>query len=292
MKKLKDTTDINDNTDDNTGISAAERNNDADTAQDGTVDEKTRKKAKGYMLAMNIAALAVFIGVCAFITVKSIPYIKEFTESPQILSDYIKDNLFVGILVFLGIQILQIVVAVIPGEFVEIAAGAAFGWFFGFLLSMIGVAIATAIIFFVTRVIGKPLVYAALGEDKMKKLDRFGKSKRRDTVIFLLYLIPGIPKDLLTYAAPFFGIGLGRFLAITLIARIPSVISSTIAASYAMSGNFVMAAVIFLICGALAVIGYILSEKIMNKLADKDDKGGATDKDGESTGGESTGGKE
>jgi len=221
---------------------------------------------KRVMLLINIAALAVFVAVCIFLTVSLMPYIKEYSSDPTLLSEYIKDNLLTGVLIFLGIQILQIVVAVIPGEFVEIAAGAAFGAFFGFVLSMIGVAIATALIFAVTRRLGKPLVYAAFGEDKMKRFEVYGQHKRRDAVIFWLFFIPGIPKDILTYAAPFFGISLKRFLVITLIARIPSVISSTIAASYAMQGDYLISVLIFAVCGIIAAVGYFLSERIMKKL--------------------------
>ncbi len=231
--------------------------------------EKTKLKTKRAMFAMNIGALLLFLGVCVFIAIKLMPLISSYSENPSLFTDYIKDNLFSGIFIFLGIQILQIVVAVIPGEFVEIAAGAVFGAVFGFLLSLLGVAVATAAIFFVTRKLGKPIVYAAFGEEKMKRFEKYGEHKRRDSIIFWLFFIPGIPKDILTYAAPFFGISLSRFLVITLIARIPSVLSSTIAASYAMQGNILAAAVIFAICGIVAVVGYFLSERIMKHLERK-----------------------
>ncbi|MBE6551107.1 MAG: TVP38/TMEM64 family protein [Ruminococcaceae bacterium] len=231
--------------------------------------EKTNKKAKRVMLIMNIAALVLFLAVCVFIAVKLMPLISIYSEEPSLFTDYISENLFAGIFIFLGIQILQIVVAVIPGEFVEIAAGVVFGAFFGFLLSMLGVALATSVIFFVTRKLGRPLVYAALGEEKMKRFEKYGEHKRRDSIIFWLFFIPGIPKDILTYAAPFFGISLPRFLIITLTARIPSVLSSTIAASYAMDGNILAAVLIFAVCGIIAAAGYFLSEKIMNRLERK-----------------------
>ncbi|MEA4833375.1 hypothetical protein SDC9_123600 [bioreactor metagenome] len=229
---------------------------------------KTLNVPRKTALIINIAALILFIGICVAVCICIYPYLKTYSENPELVAEYIRQNSFKGVLVLLGMQILQVVVAIIPGEILEIAAGVAFGPIFGLILAEIGVAAGSTIIFLLFKKLGKPLVYSMLGEEKLSKLEKFGGDiKRREKILFWLFFIPGLPKDLLTYVAPFTGFSLTRFLAITLIARIPSILTSTVAGDAVLSGNYATAAIIFAICGATAVIGWLLKEFIMKKLS-------------------------
>lgn len=147
--------------------------------------------------------------------------------SQEGLRDYIQSFGAASWLVFLGLQFLQVFIALIPGELLESVAGFAFGPWVGTALCYMGVAAASAIVFALTRRFGVKLVEVFISREKINQLRFLNTAKKRNILIFLIFFIPGTPKDLLTYFAGLTDIKLGTFLAISLIARIPSVLSST-----------------------------------------------------------------
>lgn len=148
-----------------------------------------------------------------------------------------------GQLVFVLLTVIQVVLAVIPGEPFEFAAGYAFGWLEGTLLCLIGVVIGSAVIFALVRRFGKPFVNLFFPDKDLDDL-RFLKNENRVNIItFFLMFLPGTPKDLLSYAAGLTRMKLGTWLLIVSVARIPSVVTSTISGD-ALNGNRVVLTVI------------------------------------------------
>ena len=225
----------------------------------GMTDENKRK-------IYNIISIIVFMSVFAFACLVVGPKLLESLNEPDKFRDFIKDNLILGILAFLLIQIFQVFFALIPGEPVEIFAGYAFGAIPGLILCTVGVLIATVAIFALTRRFGKKFTYILVAEDKLNSLKFMQNEERVEILFFLLYFIPGTPKDLITYFAGLTKVGFKRFLVISSVARIPSVITSTIAGNSIQSENYLLTAVIF---GATAIISlggiityhYILKKK-------------------------------
>lgn len=226
------------------------------------IDEKEIKKHK---LLINIIGIILFIGICALLLILIAPNFKDYIEDPIKFKEYISDNGFIGIIIFLFVQILQIVVSIIPGEMIEIAAGITFGWFLGLILCLIGVALATSLIFVVCKKLGKPYIDKLVGNGKLKLFDKLNSSTKRDTIIFIIFLIPGIPKDLLVYAAAFFDIKLSKFLLLSIPARIPSIITSTIAGQYILEGNYKPVIIIFAVMIVITILGYLLYMFVYNR---------------------------
>ena len=165
------------------------------------LEEKTlkenEKRAKIKNVIVNSIGVIIFFIICAIITVSVWPKISEFIKNPQkirYLAASRGDSEAVAI--FLLLQIFQVVVAIIPGEALEIGAGAAFGWLGGFILAEIGVALGTALIFAVSRIFGKRFTEALTDGKKIKRFEKLNESKKRDGIIFLVFLIPGLPKDM------------------------------------------------------------------------------------------------
>ena len=224
---------------------------------------KKDKNKSDLSLRLNILGILVFLIFCVIAIWLVWPYIQRIIDNPDSFSDFIGDNLFYSVFIYLALQITQVIVAILPGEFLEIVAGVTFGWLGGLLLSLLGVAIGSASIFYIFRKLGKPLILRFLKEEKIQKFQKFNNHPRLDTVLFLIFFIPGLPKDLMTYAAAFFDITISRFLIITLIARIPSIVTSTIAGQNLIAGNFITTIVIFAATGVVAIAGFIFSEKIL-----------------------------
>lgn len=174
-----------------------------------------------------------------------------------------------SVLVAFGIQVLQIVVSPIPGEVVEIGMGLCFGWFWGAVICLVGGALAAAIIMAFVKKWGIRVVELFISTDKINELKFINNEKKLDRAVFILYLLPGTPKDPLIF---FFGltkISIKDFVIIQTIARIPSIVTSTIGGQFLVEKNFLGAALMFIITGAISLICIILYSKILEFLGNK-----------------------
>lgn len=178
---------------------------------------------------------------------------------------YIRSFGALGWVVLLGLQILQVFIALIPGEVVESAAGYAFGPFAGTVICYGGIIIASLFIFWLTRRYGVRLVEVFVSREKISELRFLNTAKKRNILLFFLYFIPGTPKDLLTYFAGLTDIRFGDFLTISLIARIPSVITSTIGGNMLGNENYRGAVLLYGITGLVSIAGMLIYNAIAKR---------------------------
>ena len=193
------------------------------------------------------------------------PLVRQFRESPETFRDYVSAHGFAGKLLMIGIVMLQVVVALIPGEPFELGAGFVFGWLEGAILCLIGTAAASALIYVAVRKWGMKLVELFFPREKIDHFLSLLSRKKKEILLFLLFLIPGTPKDLLVYLAGLTDIPLLRFLWITSLARIPSVVSSTITGSLVEQKNTKAAVITYgitLLITLLCVLWYRRTSKL------------------------------
>lgn len=184
----------------------------------------------------------------------------------------VESNPVSGRLLYVGIQILQVFVAFIPGEVVEIAGGLAFGAIEGMLLSLLGVAIGSSIIFMLTKTLGMKFVELFVSPEKINELKFIRNGKNLEWIVFYVFLIPGTPKDLLTYVVGLTRMKLGSFLLISMLARIPSVLSSTWGGDAIMNGEYTKAVIIFgaaILCSLVGLVIYNIIKKRNHKKEEK-----------------------
>jgi len=212
-------------------------------------------------------SLAVVIVLAALITVFVWNWLTAFSQDD--FREYIRSFGALGWLVLLGLQFLQVFIALIPGELLESAAGFAFGPFAGTLICYIGVAAASALIFYLTRKYGVRLVEVFISREKINELRFLNTAKKRNALIFLLYFIPGTPKDLLTYFAGLTDIKFSDFLTISLVARIPSVLSSTVGGHMLGNENYWGAVLLYGITGAVSIAGLLCYNAIIRRRQQK-----------------------
>lgn len=171
-----------------------------------------------------------------------LPVIKDIsTKEGQIAFKEKIDNLgIVGILALLLLQIAQIFFVIIPGEPLEILAGMCYGSIGGTIFIIISVLLTTTIIFLLVTKYGKKIIYESFSKEKIDKIENskiFRNPKKVETIMTILFLIPGTPKDLLVYIGALLPIKPLRFILISSFARFPSVISSTILGAGLAEGN-------------------------------------------------------
>ncbi len=133
------------------------------------------------------------------------------------------------------------------------------------LVIFLGAFLSSLIIFFAVKKFGKSFIYSFVSKEKIEKLENsklFSNPKKIDMVLFILFFIPGTPKDLFVYLAGLLPIKPVRFLLISTFARFPSIISSTIAGSSLVEGNWIMIVVTYGITFLLAgIIVFFASKK-------------------------------
>lgn len=215
-----------------------------------------------------LAAAFLILGAMAALTILLWPWFQQLStpQGQEKLQSFVSSLGFTGWLVMLGIQVLQIVVAIIPGEPVEIIMGALYGAWGGFFTCTLGIIIGSGVVFGLVRFLGTPLVESIFGKDKLKSYSFLQNSKRLDTITFILFFLPGTPKDILTYVAGLTAIRPTRFLLIACFARIPSVLSSTWAGSTLAQGQLLTSIIIFSIVGLVSLCGIYLHKKVMHRL--------------------------
>lgn len=185
-----------------------------------------------------------------------------------------------GVVFMFALQVVQVVLAVIPGEPVELIFGALYGTLWGTLLCIAGIVCGTALIYILVQKLGKSFVEKIIDSKQFQKLKFLKNPVKRDTFMFFLMFIPGTPKDLLTYFAPFTGISLPRILLIAAVARIPSIVTSTYVGSSFVQGNHLKSIIIYAIVGVVSLAGIFIYNKFISM---KTTNGGSEgeDEDGE-----------
>lgn len=225
-----------------------------------TTDSETYKKRRKWL---SIASLILFAAVIVLLTILFTRVLAPYLGSAEELHTFLEEFGWRGYFILFGLQCLQIIVAFIPGEIIELGAGYAYGAIQGALICMAGVAFSSSIMFLLTKNIGTPLVETFISREKIDQLKFINSESRLQRTVFLLFLIPGTPKDVLTYFAGLTKMRLSEFLSITLIARIPSVISSTICGQYLGKEDYRTALIVYAITGAVSIAGYYLYNRLL-----------------------------
>ena len=167
--------------------------------------------------------------------------------------------------VFVGMVVLQVIVAFIPGEPIELAAGYAFGFWEGTALTMAGFLIGSALIFALVRRFGVKLVEVFFPMEKINRFSFLKNPRKTKTLAFLLMLIPGTPKDFLSYFAGLTNLSWKTWLLIVAVGRLPSLITSTATGAAAGEQNYALSVAILSLTLLLTVGGIVYYRRICKK---------------------------
>lgn len=242
---------------------AVERKQELHEKAEEEVTVRGRRMEKGDVF--KFAGLIAFFVLMLVICVLLWPYVHELFEPggvDRVIND-VRNAGPVGFLILLGMQFLQIVVAFIPGEVVQIAAGLLYGPWIGALVILLGCVISSAFIFALVHKLGAPFVQNMVPTKYLDKFRRFELSGKLNIVVFILFLIPGLPKDTFTYLVPLTDMRMRTFLLLSNVGRIPGIVVSTYAADGLIEGRVVESVVIFAVAALIAVLGVVFRERIM-----------------------------
>ncbi|MCX7874508.1 MAG: TVP38/TMEM64 family protein [Caldimicrobium sp.] len=157
-------------------------------------------------------------------------------EDRALLRDLIQKNPLWGALLFVILQAIQVVVAPLPGEVTGFMAGFLFGAPLGFLLSTTGILIGSTIAFLIVRSFRRHFLRKYELHPTYIKIKRIFKRYGLPGV-FILYLIPGFPKDILNYFVGFMPITFRSFIIVSTLGRAPGTLALAIQGDVVYGGH-------------------------------------------------------
>lgn len=223
---------------------------------------KLRRKALRRRVLIGLVAAAA---VTALLCWEYLPGLLAWLADARAVRAFVADHAFASRLTMLGINIVQVLLAFLPGEPVELASGYAFGFWEGTALCLVASGLATSAIYWATRRWGWKLVGLFFDRSLFDRFSWLKSAKRLELIMLIVFLIPGTPKDFLTYFA---GLTNMSFLPVVLIAtfgRIPSIVTSTIAASAVGSGNWPLVACTLVASAFLLAVGGLMYRRLRSR---------------------------
>ncbi len=234
--------------------------------------DKIRKKVKLLSTVLKLLLLLVIVvGLPLYIYFCHYEYIDMFSNMENV-NAFFAEHKAKSIFFYIGAQILQIVICVIPGQWLQFAAGYMYGFWFGYLYSLIGAFIGTVLTYYIAKILGHDAMHLIFGEEKVQKLLKTFNSKKAVVLVFLIFLIPGVPKDLCNYVAGLSQMKLKLFLAVSLVGRSPAMMGSLLIGRFIYTGEYTGAIITAVLAVVFCVLGLIFRKKLtvlLNKAYDR-----------------------
>ena len=219
-----------------------------------------KQKTKIFKIILLVVVIAIMVAV----TIYLIPTFKELSSEAgqQAFKQKVNDSGFVGFLMLFGLQFAQIFLFIIPGEPIEILAGLCYGSLWGAVFIMLSAAIISAFIYLLVHKLGREFIYEFVKPEKIEKIEKSKLFQNPQTIryiLFILFFIPGTPKDLLTYIAALLPIKPTEFILI-----------STLAGASLLKGNWKLSLIIYGVTFAIVAVVVLIMRKLdKNKITDE-----------------------
>lgn len=175
----------------------------------------------------------------------------------QAFANYINSKGILGIIIFSILNIVQVIFAVIPGGPFEIIAGYAFGVIKGTIICDIAVTLGSLFVFFMVRKLGTKFTSYLISFKKLEEVKFLQDASKLTLVLLLIFLIPGSPKDVITYAMGFSKIPYKNWIFVNIIGRLPGIILTVISGSALGENRVSIAISMWSVTFVLYVIGVL-----------------------------------
>lgn len=223
------------------------------------VFESKRRRRQFVVAAVAVVLLGVGL---AHLVRTQIPYLTSTTELRAAVAGFGP----LAPLAFIGLLAAQVVLAPIPGHAMGFVSGYLFGSVLGTVYSLVGITIGSAIAFWLSRRFGRPFVERVIREDLLERFDAF-VAKTGLLGLFVVFLLPGLPDDLLCFVGGLTDIDLWKLVAIALVGRAPAFVLANVTGSSLASGDLGLTVLLGLLFLAGAVWGFLRRDWILDGLA-------------------------
>lgn len=226
-------------------------------------DYSKHKKALAYLKFALL--LFILVGIPVFLYLKYGADIFSKDAAGNLLA-YLKANRSIAFALIIIMQMIQVIVCILPGQPIQFASSYMFGVLPALLLSLIGAVIGSTITFWLAKLLGKDFVSIIFDKDKVDEYHRKLNSGKGLALAGLIYLIPGVPKDLVSYVAGISDMKLKPFILVSNIARIPGMLGSLLLGTFAERGDYVAIGILCVVVTLFLVVFYIKRKSIMEFL--------------------------
>ena len=225
---------------------------------------KKRITSKTKLKIIAVVAVILLIAIYVIWDLLNNGPLTSFLNNKDTIISWVEGHGFLGPLAFIFLQVLQIVLAPIPGQIVGGVGGFLFSWW-GVLWTCIGTAIGGFIVFWLSRKFGRPLVEKIVKKDSLDKFD-FIFNNNTSFILFVIFLIPGLPDDIICYLAGLTKISLKKLVALFVVGRLPAIIITNYLGFGIGEENLTPVIVISIIIAIVLALIVWQREKIINFL--------------------------
>jgi uncharacterized membrane protein YdjX (TVP38/TMEM64 family) len=211
-----------------------------------------------------LIVIAILLGI---LVIKFMPKLLLITVSFEEFKNYILSMGHLGAIMLILFQVLQTIIAPIPGEVIQVAGGYLYGIILGTIYNLIGLAIGSGIAFYFTRLIGRDFIENLIKRKKLKWISNIIESRKFELILFIIFIVPGLPKDFMIYVAGLTMIKPMRFFVILMISRLPWIMISASVGANINAGNYMLTIIISFIAVIGFVMGMLYKNKIIKSLA-------------------------
>lgn len=229
----------------------------------------SKKRAKQTYKAIGMVVAVLFVCVAASLAMLPLIRLLSSESGQAIIIEKIQDFGIFAPILYVLLQVLQVVIAVIPGGPVPMIGGVLFGEWGALVLSLAGFFLGTVIVYYLVQWIGKPIVDRFVGEKHFRKFDFLMKQRRIALLIFLVFLLPGLPKDALTYLVSFNPrVKPMHLFILTTLGRTPATILTVFLGGSLWDGNYILSFVLFGAMIVCALLGFLV-KRYIDKRSEK-----------------------
>lgn len=230
--------------------------------------EEAKKKAwmRKLVWVLILIVIEIIVVIGALIMERKYIGTPEGIELQKILQEMQGKLANIGLLrypVMILVQVVQMILALIPGGPLAFLLGFMFGTFGGAVVGTIGNIIGTMLIVWGVNRFGMKFVNLFCNSKGFEKLKFLHDPVKRDGLLFLLFLIPGTPKDLITFFAPFTKAQPATIVWVACVGRLPALILSTAVGANLAGGNLRATIILCSITLLVALVGVLVKDKVM-----------------------------
>lgn len=228
-------------------------------------------KKKALLKLLLLGIILLLIPIILYFTYRNTLFNTEYLRNDLIT--HLSAHKYIAVLALIILQAIQVIICILPGQPIQFAASYLFGIYIGYAISIIGAILGAFIAFYLAKWLGRDAVKMIFGEDKVENYRHKINSGKGLSIVLLIYLIPGFPKDLVGYVAGISKMRLLPFLVISSIGRTPGMLGSLFVGYYYQDKNWTAIIILSIICLIILAICLIKRKDVldyMDKIESRD----------------------
>lgn len=224
-----------------------------------------KKVAKEQKIILSILIVSI-ISIIVYIEREQIIDFYYFFKNREVFINYVESFGYLSWLVFFFFQVFQVVIFFIPGEIIQATGGYIFGTVFGTIVSFLGIAVGSYILFKLGEKYGKNFVRRIVSPKTHDKFEKILQKRNKNLIVFLIYLMPGFPKDSLALVCGITEMNVKDYMKWSMLGRIPALALCSYFGANINSSDRNKAIVVVVVSLIIVIIVFLFKEKIMNKI--------------------------